>query len=106
MRWEANEDKVCCLIYIKNHVLNKSKLSTSIQEAEFFGVDKTEGSIMMKFNNIASLCDDYGIKTSATINRLAHYSRQNQAMFESVKDFSLTEILAELNKCRIGLLDK
>ncbi|MCD4827477.1 MAG: hypothetical protein K8Q99_06860 [Acholeplasmataceae bacterium] len=100
MRWKEIEDKTCCLIFIKNHVLNELDLSASIQEAKFYGVDKTEGSIRMKFNNIASLCDQYGIKVTNRISRLANYSRQNHQEFKAVKDFSVIEIASELNQTK------
>ncbi|AUD62126.1 hypothetical protein BK010_00365 [Tenericutes bacterium MO-XQ] len=103
MRWKTNEDKICSLVFIKNHVLNELDLSISIQEAQHFGVDKTEGSIRMKFNNIASLCDEYGIKTSNRVGRLEHYSRQNHEEFISIKDFSFIEIMEELNKAKQAL---
>jgi hypothetical protein len=105
MRWEAIEDKICCLLFFKNHVLNESNLSKSIQEAKYFGVDKTEGSIQMKFNNIASLCDEFGIKTSNRVNRLEHYSRQNHKEFVAIKDLSFIEIMSELNKIKTGRID-
>lgn len=105
MRWKAIEDKVCYMLFIKNHVLNELNLSTSIQEALYFGVDKTEGSIKMKFNNIASLCDEYGIKTSSKVKRLSNYSRQNHEEFQSVKDFSVKDILNELNKIKTSRVD-
>ncbi len=100
MKWYAIEDKICCLVFIKNHVLNESILLESIKEAQHYGVDKKESSIRMKFSNIATLCDEYGIKISNNIKRLEHYSIQNQQEFESVLDFSFGDIVLELNRIK------
>ena len=43
----------------------------SIQEATKNGVDKSEGSIRMKFGNIATLCDVYGITVLTKMGRLS-----------------------------------
>lgn len=84
MKWQPFEDRICCAIFIKNHVLSQFSVDTSIKEAIKNGVDKAEGSIKMKFSNIASLCDDYGIKVSTKMGRLANYSVQNKVEFEGV----------------------
>ena len=58
----------------------------------------------MKFNNIATLCDEYDIKISNKISRLENYSRQNHVEFNRVKDYSSSEIISELNKIRTQYL--
>lgn len=84
MKWQPFEDRICCVIFIKNHVLSEFSVDTSVKEAIKKGFNKAEGSIKMKFSNIASLCDDYGVKVLTKMGRLANYSVQNKAEFEGV----------------------
>jgi hypothetical protein len=85
MRWSIFEDTQCSIIFIVNYVYKSKKfkkISESIQEAVQAGVDKSEGSIKMKFSNIAALCDEYGLNVQIKIGRLTNYSRQNIIAFE------------------------
>ncbi len=84
MKWQPNEDRICSAIFIINHVLREFSVDTSVKEAIKNGVNKTEGSIKMKFSNIASICDDLGIKVLTKMGRLANYSKQNRDEFENV----------------------
>jgi hypothetical protein len=104
MKWDAFEDKICCLVFLKNHTFRDLDISESVQEARSIGVDKTQGSIKMKFSNIAAICDEYGIRVSRRIKKLDHYSIQNYNEFIKVKDYSLEKIIKELDdlKSRLG----
>jgi hypothetical protein len=84
MRWQSFEDRTCCAIFVKNHVFAAKSLVESIQEATKNGVDKSEGSIRMKFGNIATLCDVYGITVLTKMGRLSNYSKQSLIEFESI----------------------
>ena len=101
MIWEPVEDKICCLVFIKNHVIGDTDVSKSIEEAIYYGVNKKASSIRMKFSNIATLTDEYNIKSSQKIKRLSNYSRQNRAQFNLTKDLSLSDILIELSKIKL-----
>jgi len=90
MKWEYEEDYLCCEIFVWNHVLCSKKISDSVQQALNNWVNKNrdkiklKGSIKMKFSNIASLCDKYNIQVLSKSNRLANYSQQNETAFKSV----------------------
>lgn len=84
MRWQSFEDKICCAIFIKNHVISSMSIELSIKEAIKKGVDKAEGSIKMKFSDIAAICDNLGIKVSTKMGRLTNYSKQNYLEFQDV----------------------
>lgn len=102
MRWEPIEDRICCLIFMKNHVMGDNEVSKSIDEAIYYGVKKPEGSVRMKLANIATLTDKYQINSSQKIKRLANYSRQNHDQFIMVTKMSLPDILIELSRIKLG----
>ena len=84
MRWLEREDTICCVIFIANHVYSNLSIDASIKEVIKHGVNKKEGSIKMKFSNIAALCDEYGLTVQTKMGRLVNYSVQNRIAFEDV----------------------
>ena len=105
MKWQAIEDKICCLIFIKNHVNNNFSIHISVQEAIDYGVEKAEGSIKMKFSNISQICFESGVKLLTTISRLYNYSEQCFEEFRDVRNFTQLQIMEELHKIKHGLID-
>ncbi|HCB66016.1 MAG TPA: hypothetical protein DEP70_00300 [Acholeplasmataceae bacterium] len=100
MEWDVIDDKICCLIFIKNHIINNQHVGTSVHEVINLGIEKDEGSIKMKMSNIAYYCKSKGIKTNSKISPLDNNSIQAQEQFELVKDFSLIEIFKELHRIK------
>jgi hypothetical protein len=98
MNWNKTEDRICSLVFIKNHILNNKTLQESVAEVLSFGVDKSDGSITMKFNNIAHHCEVEGIEIRTRISLLENNSKQSREQFEQVRNFSLEEINNELQK--------
>jgi molecular chaperone GrpE (heat shock protein) len=103
MKWEVIEDRVCCLIFLKNHHFNRSNMSISKKEALFYGVNKNESSIRMKFQNCASLCIENEIKLTKTHKELDNVSKQLIQEFNKVKDYTFEKILQELHNIKTDL---
>lgn len=86
MKWQPHEDRICCEIFFENQVFNSLPIMESVEQAINKGVNKSTGSIKMKFSNIASLCDSYGICLVFKIGRLHNFSEQNRNEFIKVMD--------------------
>jgi hypothetical protein len=98
MKWRTIEDQICSLVFLKNHILKDTDINTSVDEALQYGVDKTEGSIKMKFGNIAAICDELDITVRTRMGRLSSYSRQLYKEFHDVMNYSLPQIDVELEE--------
>jgi hypothetical protein len=83
-------------VFLKNHSLNQCKIPSSIKEAQFYGVNKDEGSIRMKFQNIAQLCNEESVTIKSKTSSLGNNSKQVIIEFNNVKNFSYEQILLEL----------
>lgn len=81
--YDLKSEKICVEVFMNNKTTSKTKKDLAMEVVSYCPHLEL-GSVEMKMQNIAALCDAYNISYSVRVTPMKNWSKQNESVF---KDF-------------------